>query len=120
SLTLPASNQEINTGSLYFIPSAKDLTVTKSDSSSLTMRLHYSANQYVDYIYSLKGNSYNLGLTIVTHGLDDILGSKPISVKWQATLKQKEKDLASEQRYSSAYFNHGDNEVDHIGVSEDE
>ncbi|WP_407427065.1 membrane protein insertase YidC [Arcticibacter sp.] len=120
SLSLSASNQDVNTENFYFTPSARALTVAQSDSSSLTMRLSYSDNQYVDYIYSLKGNSYNLGLTIVTHGLDNIIGSKPITVNWQATLKQKEKDLASEQRYSSAYFNHGENEVDHIGVSEDE
>lgn len=120
SLVLSASNQEINTGNLYFTPSAKALSVAKSDSSSLTMRLTYSANQYVDYIYSLKGDAYKLGLTVVTHGLDNVIGSKPLRVNWQATLKQKEKDLASEQRYSSAYFSHGEDEVDHIGSAKDE
>jgi len=120
SLVVPASRQEINTGNFYFAPSAKSLSVAKNDSSTLTMRLSYSATQYIDYIYSLKGNSYKLGLTIVAQGLDNVIGSKPLKVNWQATLKQKEKDIASEQRYSSAYFSHGEGEVEHIGSGKDE
>jgi YidC/Oxa1 family membrane protein insertase len=34
--------------------------------------------------------------------------------------KQKEKDLASEQRYSSAYFKQGDESVDYLSLSESE
>ncbi|WP_069661218.1 membrane protein insertase YidC [Arcticibacter eurypsychrophilus] len=120
-LTFIAGNKEINTQDLYFVPSQKELTVTKSDSSSVTMRLSYSSNQFIDYIYSIKGDSYNVGLTIVTTGLGNVISaSKPLTLNWQATLKQKEKDLSSEQRYSGAYFNHADNEVDHIGSSKDE
>ena len=86
------------------------------------MRLAYSATQFIDYVYSLKGDSYKVGLNIVTSGLQGVLAQgQAINLNWSATLTQKEKDLKSErERYSGAYFNHGDNELDHIGSSESE
>ncbi|PWG82147.1 membrane protein insertase YidC [Pararcticibacter amylolyticus] len=120
-LVLHAGNNVISTKNLYFTPSAEQLTVSSKDSGSVTMRLPYSAGQYIDYIYSLKGDSYKVDLKIVTHGLQNVLSSaQPLSLTWDATLRQKEKDIASEHRYSGAYFNHADNEVDHIGTTKDE
>lgn len=119
-LSFNANGKHINTSDLYFTSSAQNLKVSKTDSGSVTMRLAYSATQFIDYVYSLKGNSYKVGLTIVTSGLQGVV-AQPINLNWSATLNQKEKDLKSErERYSGAYFNHGDNEIDHIGSSKNE
>ncbi|HEX3384469.1 MAG TPA: YidC/Oxa1 family insertase periplasmic-domain containing protein, partial [Mucilaginibacter sp.] len=67
-LNLRAGDKNINTNDLYFKPSAQNLTVAKKDSSSVTMRLNYSPTQYIDYVYSLKGTGFKLGLTIKTTG----------------------------------------------------
>jgi YidC/Oxa1 family membrane protein insertase len=45
---------------------------------------------------------------------------KHITLNWETILKQKEKDLVSEQRYSSAYFKMGDESVDYLSLSESE
>ena len=121
-LSFNAGGKAINTSDLYFSPSAQNLKVSKTDSGSVTMRLAYSATQFIDYVYSLKGDSYKVGLNIVTSGLQGVLAQgQAINLNWSATLTQKEKDLKSErERYSGAYFNHGDNELDHIGSSESE
>ncbi|KAA8477154.1 YidC/Oxa1 family membrane protein insertase [Arcticibacter tournemirensis] len=120
-LVFNAGNAVISTKNLYFIPSASQLTVSSKDSGAVTMRLNYSPEQYIDYIYSLKGGSYKVDLTIVTKGLQKVISpTQPLSLNWEATLRQKEKDLNSEHRYSGAYFNHAENEVDHIGTTKDE
>ena len=54
-LSFIADNKNVNTNNLYFKPSAPQLTVATKDSGSVTMRLSYSATQYVDYIYTLNG-----------------------------------------------------------------
>jgi len=121
-LMFGSAGQNINTNELYFVPSSKTLSVTKSDSSSLTMRLTHSAGKYIDYIYTLKGESYNVGLNIATTGMQDVVAptQQHITLSWESVLKQKEKDLPSEQKYSSAYYKQGDESVDYLSLSESE
>ncbi|WP_423145933.1 membrane protein insertase YidC [Rubrolithibacter danxiaensis] len=119
-LTFSTAGKNIHTNDLYFIPSTKNVTVAKADSSSLTLRLTYSEGKYIDYVYSLKGESYQVGFTIVTQGLQDVIGNKNIVLDWEATLRQKEKDMASERRYSTAYFKPVSGEVDHLSESKDD
>jgi YidC/Oxa1 family membrane protein insertase len=121
-LSFNAAGSVVRTNDLYFTPSTSSLSVTKSDSGSVTMRLSYSPTQFVDYIYSLKGESYKVGLNIVTTGLQSVIQTgQPINLNWAATLTQKEKSLQSEREtHSGAYFKEGDNEPDKIGLSEDE
>jgi len=122
-LRFNAAGKAISTNELYFTPSKTALTVTKSDSASLTMRLNYAEGKYIDYVYSLKGESYKVGLTIVANGLQDVIasGQQHLVLNWEATLMQKEKDLeAEQQRYSTAYFKPVDKDVDHLGTAKDE
>jgi YidC/Oxa1 family membrane protein insertase len=122
-LIFGAAGKNISTNDLYFNPSSKSLTVAKSDSGSLTMRLTYSEGKYIDYIYSIKGDSYNVGLTIATKGMQDVVSptEKHLTLNWEAILKQKEKDLASEQqRYSTAFYKQGDKSVTHLEIAKSE
>ncbi|MGV3509740.1 MAG: membrane protein insertase YidC [Sphingobacteriaceae bacterium] len=121
-LSFTAGNKSVNTNELYFTPSTGNLNVAKTDSGSVTMRLSYSPTQFIDYIYSLKGDSYKVGLTIATTGMQSVIPSgQPLNLNWSATLFQKEKDLKNERtQYSGAYYNHSDNDINEIGVSEDE
>ncbi|SKB32885.1 membrane protein insertase YidC [Daejeonella lutea] len=121
-LIFGAAGKNISTNDLYFTPSGTKLTVAKSDSGSLTMRLTYEAGKYIDYIYSLKGDSYNVGLTIATKGMQDVVAptQQHLTLNWETILKLKEKDLKSEQQYSTAYYNQGDAGVDHLEKLESE
>jgi len=120
-LDFNALGKPIHTNDLYFGSSSSQITVSKADSSSVTMRLSYSKDQYIDYIYSLKGESYKVGFTIITKGMQDVISpTNSLTLNWEAALKQKEKDIQSEQRYSSAYYKHGDKEVDYLSVSKDD
>lgn len=122
-LKFDVQGKTINTNDLYFnSSSAGGIKVTKTDSSALTMRLNYSHDQYVDFIYTLKGESYQVGFTILTKGMQGVIApsTRYLTLNWEAALKQKEKDIHSEQRYSSAYYKHGDKGVDHLSVSKDD
>lgn len=121
-LSFNAGGTAVNTSDLYFTPSTQNLVLSKADSGSVTLRLNYSPTQFVDYIYTLKGESYKVGLTIVTSGIQSVIQQgQPISLNWQATLTQKEKDLKTERtQYTAAYFKHVEIDPDYIGLSEDE
>ena len=120
-LSFAAGSNSINTNKLYFTPSASSLTVADKDSGSVTMRLSYSATQYIDYIYSLKGTGYKLGLTVKPVGLDQVIANtNTININWQADLRKQEKDIVQERRYSSLYFKTTDNAVEKWGDGKDD
>jgi YidC/Oxa1 family membrane protein insertase len=106
-LIFHTAGASISTNDLYFTPSGSSAIVSKSDSASLTMRLTYADGKYIDYLYTLKGESYRVGFTIITKGMEDVIsgGRTPLTLNWETVLKQKEKDITAErQRYSTAYF----------------
>nr|WP_294946784.1 membrane protein insertase YidC [uncultured Mucilaginibacter sp.] len=120
-LNFSAQGKPINTSGLYFIPSATGLKVAGKDSASLTMRLSYSPTQYIDYIYSLKGTGYKLGLTIKPVGLDQVIAnSGTLNVSWAASLLKQEKDIAQERQYTTVYFKNTENEVDYLAEAKDD
>ena len=116
-----AGNNSINTDKLYFTPSATALKVTGKDSASVTMRLSYSPTQYIDYIYSLKGDGFKVGLLIKPTGLEQVMGnSNSLNIDWSANLSKQEMDMGQERRYSTVYYMNTDNAVDYLSESKDD
>jgi YidC/Oxa1 family membrane protein insertase len=118
-LNIPGKN--INTNDLYFTPSASELNVAEKDSSSITMRLSYSATQYIDYIYTLNGTGFKLGLNIKTTGLDNVIAnSNTLNLDWASSLLKQEKDMKQERQYSTVYYLNTDKEVDWLSETKDD
>jgi YidC/Oxa1 family membrane protein insertase len=118
-LNIPGKN--INTNDLYFTPSASELNVAEKDSSSITMRLSYSPTQYIDYIYSLNGTGFKLGLNIKTTGLDNVIAnSNTLNLDWASSLRKQEKDMKQERQYSTVYYLNTDKEVDWLSEGKDD
>ncbi|QNL48688.1 membrane protein insertase YidC [Olivibacter sp. SDN3] len=113
----------INTNDLYFLPeNNSNITVAETDSASVTFRLNYAENRYIDYIYSIKGDSYQLGFTVVTKGMHEVVApdQNQLILNWQAELPQKEKDLKDERNRSTAYFKEFDGDVDELSTTSDD
>jgi len=120
-LNFTAGNNSINTDKLFFTPSVGELHVAGKDSSTVTMRLSYSATQYIDYIYSLTGTGYKLGLTIKPVGLDEaITNTNSININWAASMRKQEMDMEQERRYTTIYFMNTDENVDYLSSSKDD
>ncbi|MFC6100900.1 membrane protein insertase YidC [Olivibacter domesticus] len=123
-LQFSTAGVNINTNDLYFLPQSKEnITVSKTDSASLTLRLNYAENKYIDYIYSLKGDSYQVGFTVITKGMQDVVApaESKLVLNWQADLPQKEKDMKDERNRSTAYFRLSDGgDVDELSTTKDD
>ncbi|MBT2561554.1 membrane protein insertase YidC [Pedobacter sp. ISL-68] len=111
-LNLNAVGKVINTNDLYFTPTKTGNTVT--------MRANYGANAYVEYVYDLKALSNKVAFNINLVGLQQVIAGNNIGLNWQTTLKQQEKSLESEHRYSAPYYKYLDGDVNHLSVSKDE
>lgn len=121
-LFFSSAGKNIATNDLYFQTNASDIQVSEADSASVTFRLNYAENKYIDYIYSLRGNDYEVGFTIVTHGMQDVVSptESKLVLNWEAALYKKEKDIANERQRSTAYFRLNDKGVDYLGVGKDD
>jgi YidC/Oxa1 family membrane protein insertase len=120
-LNFTAGNNSINTDKLYFTPSANNLVVTGKDSSSVTMRLSYSATQYIDYIYSLKGEGFKVGLIIKPVGLDQVIAnSNTLNINWGASMRKQEMDLEQERRYTTVYDFNKEGSIDYLSSNKDD
>jgi YidC/Oxa1 family membrane protein insertase len=120
-LKFNAGGKNINTDDYYFTPSGTDLKVAEKDSASITLRLSYSATQFIDYIYTLKGTGFKLGLTIKPTGLDGVIAnSGNLNLNWQASLHKQEKDIKQERQYSTVYYYNTDGDVDYLAETKDD
>ena len=120
-LNFAAGTNTIKTDQLYFTPSGSQLNVTGNDSASFTMRLNYSATQYIDYIYTLKGTGFKLGLTIKPTGLEQVI-AKPevIDLTWAANVRKLEKDMEQERQYSLVSYNDLEGKNDYLSIGKDD
>lgn len=120
-LTFNAGGKKINTNDLYFKPSATNLTVSGQDSSSITMRLNYSPTQYIDYVYTLKGEGFKVGFTVIPTGLNGVVdNTDKLNINWTASLQKQEKDMKMERQYTTIYFKNTDNDVDYLSEGKDD
>ena len=120
-LNLRVQDKPVNTNDYFFTSSTQNLSVAAKDSASVTLRLSYSATQFIDYIYTLKGTGFKLGLTIKTTGLDNVIAnSNTLNVNWAASMRKQEKDIKLDRTYSTLFFLNTDNDVDYLSEGKDD
>lgn len=106
--------KNINSAMLYSTP------VAQTD-SSVTMRLAFTADKYIDFIYLLRHDSYMLNLFIDAHNMDDILSAKKdIEIDWQQIIRQQEPGYDFEQRYTSLTYKPVDDDSDYLSEMKDD
>ncbi len=112
----------VKTNDLFFQAQGAGFSVAGQDAKSLTMRLSYSPDKYIDYIYTLKGNDYNVQFDIKTVGIGELVdvSSKKMLLNWETTLLQKERNAKSEREKSTIFYKEADGSVDHLSESKDE
>ncbi len=122
SLDFFATNRRISTQELYFEPSSDGFTVSADDSRSLTMRLAANEDTYIEYVYTLEGNSYMVGLDINLVGMDGVIQRNvtAIDLHWKQDLPHQEKSLQNERDNSTVYYRFSDDEVDYISERSDD
>jgi YidC/Oxa1 family membrane protein insertase len=138
-----SQNKSIQTDNFYFTPSESDTLLTVSGvkvpkgkegrekynednhgaSKSLTMSLKTNEGVSIEYVYSLKYNSYLLGFNIHTEGLKKVMGANTefISFSWAMEMPRQEKiSKFGEDNYSTVYFKYFADEVDKLAPAKAE
>jgi len=138
-----SQNKSIQTDQFYFVPSVTDTLLTvpgaaiskgkegrekfnaesKGVSKSLTMSLKSGNGVSIEYVYTLKHNSFMVGFDIRTAGLKKVMGSNSdyINFAWTMEMPRQEKvSKFGEDNYATTYFKYYQDEVDKIAPSKSE
>ncbi|MBR6648111.1 MAG: membrane protein insertase YidC [Bacteroidaceae bacterium] len=107
--TLDGKEDNINTSELYFTP----VEVTDS---SVTMRLAFNTDRYMDFAYALIPDSYMLNLSVEAHNMQNILpgSSREIGINWDQLIRQQEKGFTFEQQYTNITYKLKDDDTENL------
>lgn len=111
-LNLNIDGKIVSTDDLYFV-------ATKTG-NNVTMRANYSADKSLDFIYNLPETGNNVGFNINLNGLNQVIKGNKISLNWETTLLQQEKDAKKEQEHSAPYFKYVGETPDYLSMLKDE
>ncbi len=132
-----SNNRNINTGELYFQPvysnpslnGKENLSVKGNDSLKFAMRLYASASdtvanpdKYIEFAYTIYGNSYMIGFNINFVGMKDIIAANAnfIDLKWNADIRRQEKNAQNENIVSSVFYKLLKDDVDYLSETKDD
>jgi len=111
-----SGNKEIKTDSLYFETDNQSFDVSGTDSKSISMKLFYGAtDKYIEYKYTLSGNSYLVDFELNTVGLNTIIPKGfNYLLHWNMFTPNQEKTIVNQQTVSTIYYKYQNEKVDYI------
>ncbi|MCM1042413.1 MAG: membrane protein insertase YidC [Bacteroides sp.] len=124
-----ANNRNVRTDRCYFeclMPSATQ--VAGNDSIVVRMRLYpdnltdSSKTEYLEFAYTVRGNSYMLGFDVNFAGMQDVVASNTsfIDLVWNARLEQLEKSLQMESMNTAVYYKPLNDKVRYLKETRDD
>ena len=117
NLSFSAQNRIINTKDLFFQASG-----TTGSSKSVMLKLPAGKGGYIEYVYSLKEDSYLVDFKINIAGLQDVIAANAsyLNVDWVDHALSNEKSITNERAASTIYYRFSDEDVDNITETKDE
>lgn len=107
-----ADGKLYDTKDLWFVPTLQK----DGENQVLTMRLEAGANQFLEYVYTLKPNDYMLDFQIRSQGLEQFFGKTPeLIANWDMTTYRNEKSVSYENRYTEIWFEYDKDKTDYVG-----
>jgi len=120
-------NRTINSSELYFEPVGSSFSVSGTETKKFAVRLYAKTDsvkkdKYIEYEYSLTGNTYMLGCKLNVVGMQDVIASNlnDFNLNWTMKSPSQERDLKTQRAASTAYFKYLEEEPDYINETKDE
>lgn len=118
--------RRFNTDSMYFKIEGKGFSVAGKDSNSVRVRLYTSdstQSKYIEYLYSLRGDSYIVGCNISFVGFNEVFPADQsyVDLNWSMNTPTQEKNIKNERTVASVYYNFvGEEGIENLSLTENE
>lgn len=103
SLQLPIGGKNVNTGDLYFAGSG--VQKGADGSQVVTYRLNTgNPSQYLEYIYTLKNDSYVVNFNIHAVGMQNLLPGNTLALQWNSRANIQEHEMQTERLNNQMHY----------------
>lgn len=122
ALRFPGINKEINTSEFYFTPQGTSVVVKENGSATVSMRLADDNNNYVEFVYTLKGNTHVVDMDVKVSGGPGMIAAntKELSFDWAYRAKQFEKSRENEANVTSIEYMNVEDDYDYLSPTSDD
>ncbi|MCT4613445.1 MAG: membrane protein insertase YidC [Marinifilaceae bacterium] len=116
-----AEGKTINTEDLLF-DKGQGVIIANDSLKQLSMKCSLGENQYIEYKYSLKDNSYMLDFDINFVGMGNIIprNTRTIALNIEDELISKEKGKKFENQHTALYYKPIEENVEYLSISGDD
>src|SRR5690554_1708388 len=97
--------------------------IRSADGRSVTMRLQYTPNQYIDFIYALPADEYMMNFDIHVVGMQGGLHPESLTnfrLNWEQKIRQQEKGRMFENRFSRVHYKYDRQDVQKMSESKND
>lgn len=114
NLLLNINKKDLNTNDFNFTP-----TITKNDSCQILSMKLSAGKGYVEYLYTIPTDSYEIGYKIIIKNLGDVITGYP-KLEWKMDMPQFEKSKDFENRYTELAYKYVADDFDYLSTSSDD
>ncbi len=109
-------SKAIKTEDLFFETEGKSFSVEQQNEKSISFRAYYgSKEKYLEYKYTLAGNTYLVDFEINSVGFNDVITQGfDYYLYWNMYTPNQEKTIALQQQHSTIYYKYETGDVDYI------
>ncbi|WP_187260881.1 membrane protein insertase YidC [Pontibacter beigongshangensis] len=93
-------------------------TVNEVPTQTVTFRAQLAEGQYIDQVYTLYDNSFQLGYKLDFKGLNNLVSGETMTLTWVDQLKQLERDLTQNRAKSTINFYTVEDGYDYVSIGE--
>ncbi|MFT2011027.1 membrane protein insertase YidC [Pontibacter sp. 13R65] len=109
----------IKLSDLFFAPSQiTSGSLNEVPTQTITFRAQLGEGQYIDQVYTLFDNSFQLGYKLDFKGLNNLVSGNTMTFTWSDRLKQLERDLKQNRAKSTINFYTIDGGFDYVSIGE--
>ena len=113
--------KKVNLSDLYFTPSeVKAGTEGEVNTKTIAFRAQIGEGQYIEQIYTLYDQSFQLGYKLNFEGLEGQIGGNNLLFTWSDKLKQLERDLKQNRAKSTINYATVEDGFDKLSISEEQ
>ncbi|MEQ8583035.1 MAG: membrane protein insertase YidC [Marinoscillum sp.] len=112
-------SRKVDLSELYFTGRGKSNVTKAGDTTVLEYRLTLPEGQSVTYKYTIPGDGYEIGMTVVQNGLESIIGQQ-VSFAWNQRANRLEKDFKDARNRTTVKYRFTDGDVDELSATSTE
>ncbi|MGX5817613.1 membrane protein insertase YidC [Chitinophaga lutea] len=113
-LKFKGADGDVNTADLRFTPGTVEKTADGSQRIAYRLEKNDAPNQYLEYVYTLKPDSYLVDFTINAVGMQRVLPNGNIPFQWNSQADRQEHDIKMERMNNQIHWRLADKDHDYF------